>query len=468
MKLRRSGRTTRIDYAALNESHTIQQHNVHPHIQKFETFEDMSSSTGSLKDYISLIEDVEFNDNDLCELIQTTKLMKPILIRGANPNVSSTYNSKINLTFNIPNYNIADLTEKIGKDHKVPVMDVMTQNNSPNWDMQKWCNYFQLDKENRNKIRNVISLEISDTDLGKETEIPKCVQDLDMVLNLFKEQDSSLSKLLERNQILPPKVQKYILMSIAGSYTDFHIDFAGTSVYYSPMSGLKKFILIPPLDKNLDIYKKWCLSDNQNKTWFPSLLKPYTTNEFNKLRKQGVSPYYLNNGFVIDILPGDLLLLPSMWIHSVYTVKDSLIIGGNYLNLLSLKNHLKTYKIEIETRVNDQFKFPNFIKFIWLVAYHLVNYTTIEMNDSFKIDCYKNLFTFLNDQFNYISSKPSTKRDKLLISKIKASIPKEIIGDIPTFLKHLGEWINPVDIKKENNHDHNDDDEHPTKKQKYV
>lgn len=30
----------------------------------------------------------------------------------------------------------------------------------------------------------------------------------------------------------PPKVQKYCLMSTQNSYTDFHVDFGGSSVWY--------------------------------------------------------------------------------------------------------------------------------------------------------------------------------------------------------------------------------------------
>ena len=36
-----------------------------------------------------------------------------------------------------------------------------------------------------------------------------------------------------------PKVQKYCLMSVRGCYTDFHIDFGGTSVWYHVLRGKK-------------------------------------------------------------------------------------------------------------------------------------------------------------------------------------------------------------------------------------
>lgn len=36
-----------------------------------------------------------------------------------------------------------------------------------------------------------------------------------------------------------PKVQKYCLMSVKNCYTDFHIDFGGTSVWYHILKGSK-------------------------------------------------------------------------------------------------------------------------------------------------------------------------------------------------------------------------------------
>jgi hypothetical protein len=47
------------------------------------------------------------------------------------------------------------------------------------------------------------------------------------------------------------QVQKYCLMSIAGCYTDFHVDLGGTSVWYHLLRGQKIFWLIPPTPVNL-------------------------------------------------------------------------------------------------------------------------------------------------------------------------------------------------------------------------
>ena len=57
-----------------------------------------------------------------------------------------------------------------------------------------------------------------------------------------------------------PKVQKYCLISPASAYTDFHVDFGGTSVWYHVHKGEKIFWFIPPTKKNFELFQKWTMS----------------------------------------------------------------------------------------------------------------------------------------------------------------------------------------------------------------
>lgn len=65
-----------------------------------------------------------------------------------------------------------------------------------------------------------------------------------------------------------PTVQKYCLMSVKDAYTDFHIDFGGTSVWYHVLRGEKIFYLIRPTVANLTLYQQWMTSSNQSETFF--------------------------------------------------------------------------------------------------------------------------------------------------------------------------------------------------------
>lgn len=55
----------------------------------------------------------------------------------------------------------------------------------------------------------------------------------------------------------------YGLMSPAGCYTDFHVDFGGSSVWYHVVTGRKTFLLIPPTPRNMKAFEEWSSSEKQ-------------------------------------------------------------------------------------------------------------------------------------------------------------------------------------------------------------
>lgn len=69
--------------------------------------------------------------------------------------------------------------------------------------------------------------------LSNLVETPKIVRKLSWVENLWPEES-----IFER-----PNVQKYCLMGVKDSYTDFHIDFGGTSVWYHVLRVRVKSVL---------------------------------------------------------------------------------------------------------------------------------------------------------------------------------------------------------------------------------
>jgi len=52
------------------------------------------------------------------------------------------------------------------------------------------------------------------------------------------------------------------------------------------------------------------------------------------------------------------MIIPSAWIHGVYTPTDSVVLGGNFLHGLDIQNQLEIYDIEERTRVRERFRFP--------------------------------------------------------------------------------------------------------------
>nr|CDS32296.2 Lysine specific demethylase 7A [Hymenolepis microstoma] len=70
----------------------------------------------------------------------------------------------------------------------------------------------------------------------------------------------------------------------------------------------------------------------------------------------------------LHLKAGDTVLLPSGWIHAVYTPKDSLVFGGNFLTQFSIPLQLHVYHMEIVQETEQRFLFPAFEKLHWYAA----------------------------------------------------------------------------------------------------
>ncbi len=229
------------------------------------------------------------------------------------------------------------VAELYGPQEKVEVIDVKSQGEAGSWNLRKWADYYEGKK--RTVVRNVISLEISHSKLGRLVRRPKVVRQLDLVDSVWP------PELKKKGDF--PKVQLYCLMSVADSYTDFHIDFGGSSVFYHILKGKKTFLFIPPKSKNLKKYEQWCLSSTQNQTFLPNETKECIR---------------------VDLAAGDTMLIPSGWIHAVWTPEDSLVIGGNFLTRLHFGMQLQIAEIEKTTKVPRKFRHPHFQRVLWFTA----------------------------------------------------------------------------------------------------
>ena len=193
------------------------------------------------------------------DYVLESKMIKPILIPQADLD-------KNGMKFPISKNKITVdyVTECCGEDTPLEVMDVISQQGvSPPWRLKQWRDYFNTEEQSRDRIRNVISLEISNVSkLGIEFKRPTCVEQLDLVDKIWDPLDEQPRS----------KVTKYCLMSVKNSFTDFHIDFGGTSVYYTICRGAKTFLMFPPTESNLQIYESWCLEPKQNFIWYPDHL----------------------------------------------------------------------------------------------------------------------------------------------------------------------------------------------------
>ncbi|KAJ2017623.1 JmjC domain-containing histone demethylation protein 1, partial [Coemansia sp. S85] len=230
-----------------------------------------------------------------------------------------------------PSVTVKDIAAAIGKDTAVSVMDVLTQDELSGWTMGTWADYFH--STNRRRVLNVISMEVSDTDFGAKIRRPRVVDELDLVEKYWPEAKRKPNKF--------PRVKTYCLMSVQNAYTDFHVDFSATWVYYHVLSGEKVFYLVPPTPSNMRKYEAWSKSPEQAVTFFAETVK---------------------HCFEVRLVAGHTLFIPAGWIHAVFTPVDTIVIGGNFMTMQSLNAHIGTYKLEGRTKVPVRYRFPFFIK----------------------------------------------------------------------------------------------------------
>lgn len=230
-----------------------------------------------------------------------------------------------------------------GEEEKVEVIDVKSQNGeNKRWNMKKWADYYE--NSNDKIVRNVISLEVSQSRLGRLIRRPKVVRDLDLQDSVWPEEQVASGEY--------PRVQFYCLMSVANCFTDFHIDFGGSSVFYHILKGKKTFLFIPPKEKHLKKYEEWCMSPAQNWTFLADQTKEC---------------------YRVDLSEGDTMLIPSGWIHAVWTPEDSLVIGGNFLTRMNFGMQLRIAQLEKSTGVARKFRYPSFQKLHWYTAFQYLD-----------------------------------------------------------------------------------------------
>ncbi|KAF8320033.1 Clavaminate synthase-like protein [Clavulina sp. PMI_390] len=240
-----------------------------------------------------------------------------------------------------PSFTVSDVAKIVGPKEKVEVLDVASQREDKGWTLQTWAEYYNKPASEREKIRNVISLEISETKLAEKITPPRLVREIDWVELMWPATK-------RKGATAYPKVQMYCLMSVAECWTDWHLDFAGSSVYYHILKGSKIFYFIRPTPANLAAYEKWSGSDtNQASVWLGD---------------------WVDEVVKVELVEGNTMIIPTGWIHCVYTPKDSLVFGGNFLHSWNIATQLRIRALEIATKVPKKFRFPFFRKLCWYTA----------------------------------------------------------------------------------------------------
>ncbi|KAJ3565100.1 hypothetical protein NP233_g7859 [Leucocoprinus birnbaumii] len=302
---------------------------------------------------------------------------------------------------------VDDVAELVGEDTPVEVIDVATQSTSPGWTLEKWAEYMELEPEKRDKVLNVISLEISSTKLSDMILPPRIVRELDWVENFWPSTRKGKGHTY-------PKVQLYCLMGVAKAWTDWHVDFAGSSVYYHILHGSKIFYFIRPTQANLAAYERWSGTELQYQSWLGDMV---------------------DEVFKVELQEGNTMIIPSGWIHAVYTPVDTMVFGGNFLHSYSVATQLRVRNIEIATSVPKKFRFPMFSKLCWYVADKYIRDLRAHPDQDYTPRLSQSLMAladFLVSEARILEHGPDAAK-----KEVKEQIPTDRVKDAPALAREF-------------------------------
>jgi len=269
------------------------------------------------------------------QYMQHSGFTKPILVSRRD-----------DLGLKIPHkeFSVDGIRSAVGSRRILNVLDARTQKSKPMC-MKEWNKYW--DSEPREEILNGVSLEFSKTRLDKQVTAPRVVRQVDWIDKAWprhlKELQEDASNNLE--EMMYPKVQKFVLMSVANSFMDFHLCFGGTSMWYYLLRGHKVFWLVPPTDKNLLMYESWVQKEDR-KGFFGDMAEGCCR---------------------LDIPAGATMFLPAGWIHAVFTAKDSVVFSGSFLHSFNIEKQLKVSYVEETLGTMERYRFPFHTELLWYV-----------------------------------------------------------------------------------------------------
>uniref|UniRef100_A0A8C2CBC1 Lysine-specific demethylase 2B n=1 Tax=Cyprinus carpio TaxID=7962 RepID=A0A8C2CBC1_CYPCA len=295
--------------------------------------EDKLESNSYNSEFVQFMEGEDFT----YEYVQREALRTPLIFKAKDG---------LGIRMPDPEFTVSEIKGLVGSRRAVDVMDVSTQKGSE-MSMAQFVRYYETPEDERDKLLNVISLEFSHTKLENLIKRPTVVDLVDWVDNMWprhlKQKQTEATNVM--SEMKYPKVQRYCLMSVKGCFTDFHIDFGGTSVWYHVFKGRKVFWLIPPSPHNLSLYEDWVLSGKQ-------------TDIFLGDRSDSCQRVELKQGYTFFIPSGDALSL-------------SAYIKGKLKRMA-----LTVYEIENRTKVHSKFRYPFFYEMCWYVLERYVNCLT--------------------------------------------------------------------------------------------
>ncbi|ETN76622.1 hypothetical protein NECAME_11545, partial [Necator americanus] len=255
-------------------------------------------------------------------------------------------------------FSVDDVLRLVGGDRMIEVVEVSGQT-SVKMTLQDFIDYYKTPKPERKTLYNVLSLEFSNTEMeegisrifGGKFRIQFYIcRTLYSHLNLFVKwigltiigrmlyvNDTLLSirkaitlfiTLIQKCRRSKGETSSHLSFFFVTSYSFFHNFFFNLSV--------KIFWMIEPSPTNIRLYEEFVKNPEQT----------------------GFFGNVVDKCCRVVLNPGTTTIIPSGWIHAVYTPSDSLVFGGNFLHSLRSEMQIQVYLSENRINITKKFRFP--------------------------------------------------------------------------------------------------------------
>ncbi|UMM42544.1 hypothetical protein L5515_018338 [Caenorhabditis briggsae] len=284
-------------------------------------------------------------------------------------NVPHLFKTSKDLRLRAPDINFQNVEEFLWESDDVLVINSMTRETTT-MSMKKFLDAFNGVRGDQ--ALNMLSLEVSKLEtINKELEEVEYVKNVSMVSKLeralaarkdklmrHRNDDNAARELLLVKKMMKemPRYTKFVLVSMEKSFTDTHVDMSASSVFYHVDDGRKIFYVAPPTEANLKMYKEVELGKKD--VW---LLEEF----WDQWQR-------------IEIKKGQTAMLPSGWLHFVWTPEDSIVFGGNFLREEDLERHIEFTELEIQCQdhgtagLDSEFLFRKFYPLLFAYLQYVV------------------------------------------------------------------------------------------------
>lgn len=109
------------------------------------------------------------------------------------------------------------------------------------------------------------------------------------------------------------------------------------------------------------------------------------------------------------------MIIPTGWIHAVFTPKDSIVIGGNFLHSYDIRGQLSINDIETRTHVPQRYRFPWYTRIHYYACsyyFHVLNENP-ECLTSFELHSLGHLYYFSLSESRTLQDTSYTPRERL-------------------------------------------------------